>query len=209
MQDVRGQLLCLVAGADESVRQQQSQTVHLGPKNENRPIDRARIGLGICNWAPESAVGNRLNDKGFHVVGRSSFDRGTPIVLTGKVAAEHQSVERRIVDAAADICARHGCQPLARTVEFPGRFGHPLRQQFEPNRRDGSQQFALIGEVFVRGVVTDARPTCELTKRKLCALRLAEDVECGLYDRPMQVAMVVRALVFRGYVLGHAVHLDC
>jgi hypothetical protein len=99
--------------------------------------------------------------------------------------------------------ARHRCQPPTRTVEFPGRFGHPLRQQFEPNRRDGCQQFALVGEVLVWGVVTDARPTGELTKRKLGGLSLAEDVKCGLYDCPVQVAMVVAALLRGGNVLGH------
>ncbi len=42
----------------------------------------------------------------FMLWGRSSFDRGAPVVPATKVAAEHQSVERWIVDAAANVSAR-------------------------------------------------------------------------------------------------------
>ena len=95
----------------------------------------------------------------------------------------------------------------SRSRELPSSFvasSHLLCQELEPNCRDGRQQLTFVGEMLVRRIVTYARSTGELPKRELCALGFAQDIEGGIYDRPVQVTMVVGALLCRGTVVGHA-----
>lgn len=54
--------------------------------------------------------------------------------------------------------------------------------------------------------MTDSCPTGELTKQKLGALSLAEDVECDPFDGPVQVAVMIAALVRGGNALVSRPH---
>ncbi len=81
LQDVLGQLLYLVAGADEAVRQRQRETVHLGPKTRIAPSIVRVLDLAcLRSGARERLPINRIDRPGlscckprfFSIAGRPS-----------------------------------------------------------------------------------------------------------------------------------------
>src|ERR1700750_316285 len=93
-----------------------------------------------------------------------------------------------------NVRAQHGEHLRASIAQPRDLMGHALCYRFEPDRGDSSQQLTLVGEMLVRGVVTNASTPGELTQRKLETLRFAQNFKRGHDNGAAQIAVVVWTL---------------
>jgi hypothetical protein len=188
------QFVRLFAWPNEPVSDQLRESVHERPARQNSASDLAFVTRRIWDRLAQSSVTDKARQQGLGRLRCGSFDRGAALIRAAQVAAEHQSVERWILDAVANVGAQDREELCAGMTYFRGLDAHALRQRLEPDSRNPRQQLAFVGEVLVRGVVTDAGTPRELAQRKLVALRFAQDLKRGCDDGAAQVAMVIRTV---------------
>ena len=106
LQHALAQFIGLSAWAHQPVDQQQSEAVHERPKDQDGRGDLSLVSRCFRNGRPRAPCSNRIREKFLRLLSRGDFDGRAAIVRSGEVAAEHQSVEGRILDAMTHVIAR-------------------------------------------------------------------------------------------------------
>ena len=106
LQHALAQFLGLSVWADKPVDQQQSEAMHERPEDQDGRSDLPLVSRCLRKGAPQGAVSDRIREEGLRLLGRGNFDGGAVIIRPGEVAAKHQAVESRILNAMTHVVAR-------------------------------------------------------------------------------------------------------
>ena len=113
------------------------------------------------------------------------------MVALVRLGAEHHLVVVGMGDGPADVGPPHVDHARVQIGRVGGDGGQRLVKLDETLGRDRGQQVGLVREVAVGRCGADARTSGDLSKREALRTLLADQPQCRLGERALEIAVVV------------------